>query len=350
MRYVELGSSGLSVSDVCLGTMTWGIQNTQTDADQQLGLAIDSGVNFIDTAEMYPVPPNKETYGDTERILGDWIARHPEKRDDLVIMSKVAGGGLGYIRDGQPLSAASVSQALEDSLKRLQVDTIDVYQLHWPNRSTPHFGKHWPGGFALSGIDAGYETDNMRDILKGIKQALDAGKIKHWGLSDDTPWGIHRFLMLCDQMNIPRPVSIQNEFSLLHPKDWPYLIELCALENIAYLPWSPLATGMLSGKYLDGKRPDGSRWTYVQRQGLFRDTEQASQATRAYMDVAEQAGVTPSQLALCWCKNVPGVTSTIIGATSVAQLRENLAAFELTLEAEVTEQINTVLKQYPAAF
>lgn len=350
MRYVELGSSGLSVSDVCLGTMTWGIQNTQAEADAQLNTALESGVNFIDTAEMYPVPPNAQTYGDTERILGNWLNRHPEKRKDLVIMTKVAGSGLRYIRDAAPITGRSLLEALDASLARLHLDTVDVYQLHWPNRKTPHFGKHWPGQLTWSDTDREAEVAGMRDILRGIEQAINSGKIRHWGLSDDTPWGIHTFLALCKEMNIPRPVSIQNEFSLLHPKDWPYLIEQCALENIAYLPWSPLATGMLSGKYLDGQRPQGSRWTYAQRQGLFRDTEQAGHATREYMAIARGANMTPSQLALAWCQQVPGVTSTIIGATSAAQLRENLAAFEITLTPPVHERIAAVLKRYPAAF
>ncbi len=330
--------------------MTWGIQNTQADADAQLALALDAGVNFVDTAEMYPVPPNAQTYGDTERILGNWLARNKAQRDELVIMSKVAGSGLNYIREGQPITQATLTRALDDSLKRLQLHAIDVYQLHWPNRKTPHFGKQWPEKFSPAEIDREQEIEGMRSILSGIKQALNDGKIRYWGLSDDTPWGIHTLLRLCQEMRVPAPVSIQNEFSLLHAKDWPYLIELCELEHIAYLPWSPLATGMLTGKYLDGARPAGSRWTYVQRQGLFRDTSLAAEATRAYVDIAAHEHITPAQLALGWCRQVPGVTSTIIGATTPAQLQENLAAFNEPLADDVIERVNGILRQYPAPF
>ncbi len=350
MKYNPLGDSQLSVSEVCLGTMTWGIQNTQAEADEQLSMAIDAGVNFIDTAEMYPTPPNEQTYGDTERILGDWLNRHAHYRDQLVIMSKVAGSGLDYIRGGSKISGDSLTSALGDSLIRLKTDYLDVYQLHWPNRPTPHFGKHWPGKTNPAHIDAEAEIEGMREILIALDKALTEGKIRHWGLSDDTPWGIATYLRLCQEMGIARPVSIQNEFSLLHSKDWPYLIEHCQCENIAYLPWSPLATGILTGKYINGERPTGSRWTYVQRQGLFRDKPPAHEATKRYQDIAEKIGITSAQLALAWCKQVPGVTSTIIGATSVEQLSQNLAAFELNLADETLEQIHEVLHQYPVGF
>ncbi len=350
MRYHTLGSSELTVSDICLGTMTWGIQNTQADADEQLNFALDSGINFIDTAEMYPVPPNEKTYGDTERCIGDYLRRHPEKRQDMILMTKVAGGGLKYIREGTGISASTLTQALDDSLSRLHTDVIDVYQLHWPNRTTPHFGKHWPGKTDPCTVSREQEVEGMRDILKGIQRAIEEGKIRYWGLSDDTPWGIHTFLRLCEEMGVPKPVSIQNEFSLLHTKDWPYLIEMCQLEDIAYLPWSPLATGMLTGKYLDGARPKGSRWTYVQRQGLFRDKDPAQEATRQYMEVAGRAGITPAQLALAWCQQVPGVVSTIIGATTMTQLKENISAFSITLDEATLRQVNTVMRRYPAGF
>ncbi len=350
MKYNPLGDSQLSVSEVCLGTMTWGIQNTQTDADAQLSMALEAKVNFIDTAEMYPVPPNAQTYGDTERILGHWLNRHPHHREQLVIMSKVAGSGLDYIRGGSKISGDSLTKALNDSLKRLKTDYLDVYQLHWPNRPTPHFGQHWPGKTDPQHFDIEVETEGMRDILTALNKAMSDGKIRHWGLSDDTPWGIATYLKLCDEMGIERPVSIQNEFSLLHTKDWPYLIEQCVCENIAYLPWSPLATGMLTGKYLEGKRPSGSRWTYVQRQGLFRDKPAGHEATKHYQRIAANLNISSAQLALAWCKQVPGVTSTIIGATSVDQLSQNLDAFKLTLEPATLKQINEVLHQYPVGF
>lgn len=350
MQYTQLGSSGLSVSEICLGTMTWGIQNTQQDADEQMAIALDAGINFIDTAELYPVPPDAETYGDTERVIGDWLSRNPEKRDDLIIMTKVAGPGLPYIRNATPISGASLSKALDDSLVRLQSDYIDVYQLHWPNRTTPHFAKHWPGQVNPTATNVEQEVAGMRDILTGIKAALDSGKIRHWGLSDDTPWGIQTYLNLCNEMDIPKPVSIQNEFNLLHTKDWPYVIESCVFEDIAYLPWSPLATGILSGKYLNGQLPEGSRWTIAQRMGLFRDTPQTHAATQKYVDLAHSVGITPSQLALAWCKQVPGVTSSIIGATKMSQLRENIAAFDAELSEETLSAISSILQQHPTTY
>lgn len=350
MRFNQLGHSSLKVSEVCLGTMTWGLQNNQADADAQLATAIEAEVNFIDTAEMYPSPPSEETYGNTERILGDWLSRHPRMRDKLVIMSKVAGKGIPYIRRGTLISGRSLTEALDGSLSRLQTEYVDVFQLHWPNRDTPHFGKHWPGLSNPLKVDVKAEVDGMKDILMAIDAAIKEGKILHWGLSDDTPWGIATFLRLCDEMKIARPVSIQNEFSLIHLKDWPYLIEQCALENIAYLPWSPLATGILTGKYLDGARPEGARWNFVPRHGLFRDKPAAHEATRHYQKIASDLNISSAQLALAWCKDVPGVTSTIIGATSTAQLVANIDAFRLTLDEPTQSQINEVLRQYPVGF
>ncbi|NVK54929.1 MAG: aldo/keto reductase [Alteromonadaceae bacterium] len=350
MQYNKLGSSDLKVSDICLGTMTFGIQNTQQEANEQLDYAIDSGINFVDTAEMYPIPPNESTYGDTERFIGNWLAANPDKRDKFVLMTKIAGSGLKYIREGREISSESIALALDESLRRLQTNYVDVYQLHWPNRTSPHFAKHWPWRTNPSKTDVAKERQGMRDIVKGIGKAIDAGKIRHWGLSDDTPWGIHTFLSLCNELGVPKPVSIQNEFSLLHLKDWPYLIESCVFEDIAYLPWSPLATGLLTGKYANNARPEGSRWTFVQRQGLFRDTAEAHEATTRYVEIAKQANITPAQLALAWVKQVPGVTSTIIGGTSVDQLKENVAAFDIGLSDDAKMQINQVIKRYPAPF
>ncbi len=350
MRYSILGSSGLSVSRACLGSMTWGIQNTQKDADEQINYAIEQGINFIDTAEMYPVPPNKETYGDTERCIGDWLSRNKAKRKDLVIASKIAGAGLPYIRKSGLITGDAITLSVDASLSRLQTDFIDMYQLHWPNRFSPHFGKHWPNYVKPSKTNVEQEKDRMRDILKGIKGVIDSGKIRYWGLSDDTPWGIHTYLNLCDELGIDRPVSIQNEFSLLHPKDWPYLIETCSFENVAYLPWSPLATGLLTGKYIGGARPNGSRFTLMQRNGLFRDTKQSELAVVEYCKLAEKYNISPSELALMWCDQVDGVTSTIIGATQMSQLSQNIDAFNHTLPKECLDEIHQILTQFPATF
>ena len=350
MEYSALGNSGLSVSRVCLGSMTWGVQNTQADADAQIHYAIDKGVNFIDTAEMYPVPPSKETHGDTERIIGDWLSRNIQQRDKLVIASKIAGPGFPYVRNNSMISAETIPLALDESLARLQSDYIDVYQLHWPNRTSPHFGKHWPNQVVASEQDVDAERDRMRGIVQALGDAINQGKIKHWGLSDDTPWGIHTYLQLCKELGVPKPVSIQNEFNLLHVKDWPYLIESCVFEDIAYLPWSPLSGGMLSGKYIGGARPEGSRWSMTQRQGLFRNTVDAEQAVVAYCEIASRYGITPSQLALAWCDQVDGVSSTIIGATTMEQLQENMAAFDVQLSPDCINDVMAVLQKYTMPF
>ncbi|WP_063660256.1 aldo/keto reductase [Aliivibrio fischeri] len=350
MEYSTLGSSNLSVSRICLGSMTWGKQNTQEDANQQIDYALSQGINFIDTAEMYAVPPSPDTYGKTETIIGNWLAANPERRKDIILASKIAGPGLPWVRDGGAITGEAVIAAVDASLARLQTDYIDLYQLHWPNRTSPHFGKHFPNQFKFSEFDAKKEEADMLEILQALDTCVKAGKIHHIGLSDDTPWGINTYLKLSEKYDLPRMVSIQNEFSLLHAKDWPYLIENCIHENVAYLPWSPLAGGMLSGKYLDGKMPEGSRWTFSQRNGIFRDTPAANEAVRAYMNVAEKHGYTPCQLALAWCDQVDGVTSTIIGATSLEQLKEDIEAFSKPLSDEAISDINTVFRQYPMPF
>jgi aryl-alcohol dehydrogenase-like predicted oxidoreductase len=350
MKYNKLGHSNIQVSDVCLGTMTWGIQNTQEQAEQQMDYALDSGINFFDTAEMYPVPPNSDTYGETERVIGRYFAKHPDKRQKVTLATKIAGPGLSYIRDGSPISGKTVKEAVEASLKRLQIDCIDVYQLHWPNRTSPHFGKHFPNHISFSNVNKAQHIEQMHEILQALGDCVKQGTIKHCGLSDDTTWGINQYLKLAENFSLPKMVSIQNEFNLLHSKDWPYLIENCVHEEIAYLPWSPLAGGSLTGKYLNGSRPAGSRWTLVQRNGLFRDTPNSDKAIEGYCAIAKDIGITPAQLALAWCKQVDGVTSTIIGATTMSQLKENIDAFAIELSQETKQRIHQVLTDYPAPF
>ena len=350
MKYSLLGESNLSVSRVCLGSMTWGVQNNQADADAQIEYAISKGVNFIDTAEMYAIPPKEETYGKTESIIGDWLRRHTTQRKDIVLATKIAGPGFSYIRGGASITGDNVIKAVDASLKRLQTDYIDLYQLHWPNRSIPHFGNQWPNGMKFIAQESESHIDQKLDILEGLARCVQSGKIRYCGLSDDTPWGISQYLKLSGQYNLPKMVSIQNEFSLLHAKDWPYLIEQCVNENIAYLPWSPLATGALTGKYLKGARPEGSRWTLMQRNGLFRDTANSDSAVSAYLNVAKDHGISPVKLALGWCNQVSGVTSSIIGATTLAQLAEDIDAFNEPLTPEVLLDISQVFKQYPSPF
>jgi aryl-alcohol dehydrogenase-like predicted oxidoreductase len=330
--------------------MTWGTQNDQRDANAQIELALDAGINFIDTAEMYAVPPTADTYGSTESIIGHWLHANPHRRDEFTLATKIAGNGLAWIRDGADIDGPAISRAVDASLARLQTDYIDLYQLHWPNRLSPHFGKHWPGILSFSEVDAPRQEEGMLEILQALQQCMQAGKIRHFGLSDDTPWGIHTYLKLARAHGLPGPVSIQNEFNLLHSKDWPYLLETCVHENIAYLPWSPLAGGVLSGKYLDGARPPGSRWCKVPRNGFFRDTPAVNEAVKAYRDIAFRHAMTPAQLALAWCRQVDGVTSTIIGATSLDQLRENIAAFTLEFPAGLLADIDAALRSHPVPF
>ncbi|BDX07923.1 aldo/keto reductase [Planctobacterium marinum] len=350
MEYSVLGSSGLKVSRVCLGSMTWGEQNTQQDAEQQLDYALSQGVNFIDTAELYSIPPRAETYGATEKVIGNWLAKNPEKRKDLVLATKIAGPGLSWIREGGKISGEAIKQAVDASLTRLQTDYIDLYQLHWPNRRHPHFSNHWPGQVKFSDTNTEQASNDMLEILQGLNDCVQAGKIRYCGLSDDTTWGISEYLKLSEKYSLPRMVSIQNEFNMLHTKDWPYLIEHCIHEDIAYLPWSPLGGGVLSGKYLNGARPEGSRWTIAQRNGLFRDSQVVNSAVADIKTLAERHGMTAAQLALAWCDKVDGVTSIIIGATSMPQLKENLAAFSMPLSETLQAEVLALLKKYPLPF
>ena len=349
MQYSLLGSSGLSVSRVCLGTMTWGCQNSQADADAQLDYALAQGVNFIDTAEMYAIPPTEDSYGATETIIGNWLQRS-QKRQDIVLATKMAGPGLAHVRRGAPMTPQALLQAVDDSLKRLQTDYIDLYQLHWPNRTSAHFGKHAVGQIGFSEVNAQQQREQMLGLLQALQQCVCAGKVRFCGLSNESPWGISQYLQLSAQHTLPRMVSIQNEFSVLHSKDWPYLIEQCVHENIAYLPWSPLAGGALSGKYLGGARPAGTRWSMLQRNGLFRDTVSSNAAIAAFNELAHSHKVAPTSLALAFVNQVDGVTSTIIGATSMTQLQQNIAAFDLTLTSAMQEDIRQYLRQYPQPF
>lgn len=350
MKKVKLGSSDLMVSEVCLGTMTWGEQNTQAQAAEQIDYALDRGINFIDTAELYAVPPKAETYGLTETYIGQWLAQNQQKRKDIVLASKISGPGLPWIREGSNITGASIKEALDASLKRLQTDYIDVYQLHWPNRTSPHFAKHWPGMVDPTQVDIEQERQGMLDILQSLDECIKAGKIRHCGLSDDTPWGISEYLNLAEKHNLPKMVSIQNEFSLLHLKDWPFLIENCVFNDVAYLPWSPLAGGALSGKYANGQKPEGCRWSMVQRNGLFRDTTYTHEAIAAYKEVADRHKLTLVQLSLAWVYQLAGVTSTIIGATSIKQLEEDIDAYDVALTDEILAEVGAVIKRFPAPF
>ncbi len=350
MKQVKLGSSDLQVSEVCLGSMTWGSQNTQADAFEQIDYALDQGINFIDTAELYAVPPKAETCGLTEQYIGNWLAKNPAKRKDIVLASKIAGSGLKWIRDGGKITGKAVKEALDGSLKNLQTDYLDLYQLHWPNRPNPHFCRHWPQQINYKAIDVAQEREEHLEMLGALGDCVKEGKIRHCGLSDDTPWGINEYLRLSEIHDLPKMVSIQNEFSLIHLMDSPHLIETCVLNDVAYLPWSPLAGGALSGKYRNGALPVNCRWTIEQRNGIFRDTSQSHEAIEALYEIAKHHNLSLTQMSLAWVYQFNGVTSTIIGATSMEQLIEDLGAYQLQLSEDILKEIDLVIKRYPVPF
>lgn len=350
MKLRQLGSADIEVSEVCLGSMTWGSQNTESEAHQQIEYAISEGVNFIDTAEMYAVPPSEQTAGLTEQYIGRWLQKNPGKRQDIVLATKATGAGVPWVRGGEKLSGRAVKSAIEGSLQRLKTDYIDLYQLHWFNRPGPHFGQHWPGMIDYSTFDAEREREEHLDILQALNQCVQAGMVRHCGISNDTPWGVKEYLSLAKQHGLPKMVSLQNEFSLLHHIDAPHVFETCALEQVAYLPWSPLAGGALSGKYRGGAKPPGCRWTMQQRNGIFRNTSYSHQAIEALYNIAQEHGLSLTQLSLAWVYQYKGVTSTIIGATSLRQLEEDLGAYHTILSEQILSEIGAVIRQFPVPF
>ena len=350
MKYNTLGTTGFNVSHICLGTMTWGCQNTESDAHEQMDYALDQGVNFFDTAELYAVPPEAHTQGLTEQYIGSWFYK-TGNRDKVILASKVAGPGWPWIDNGAPISAERIEIAIERSLKRLQTEYIDLYQLHWPNYPYPHHGRHAAGAIDYAETDGVKAQDEMLSILHGLDKAIKAGKIRAFGLSNDTPWGTMKYMELAKQNNLPRVASVQNEYSLLYRHDEPYLAEVCAHENVAYLPYSSLAAGAISGKYLDGARPEGSRWS-LGKDGRRnqRDTEQAQNAIRAYIALAEKHGLDVCQMALAYCYQKSFITSTIIGATTMDQLKTDIAAKDIILNNEVLNGIEEIYNQYPMPY
>ncbi len=351
MKYNKLGSSDLQVSRCCLGTMTWGKQNTQDEAFEQLDYAIEQGINFIDTAELYAVPADETTYGTTETIIGNWFANRPNIREKVILMTKISGPGLPYARNnGKAYTAKDIMPAVDASLKRLQTDYIDVYQLHWPNRQHPHFGRHAFEKIDLLKADNDKVEEEFLSILEALNDCIKAGKIRHCGLSDETAWGVDKYISLAKKHDLPQMISLQNEFSLVHSKDYPYVVESSVMNDVAYLPWSPLGAGVLSGKYLDGKMPAGSRWTLVNRHGNFRDQESVHNAVRKYAAIAKKYNMTPSQLSLAWCNQHKWVTSTIIGATKMSQLKDNIAAFDIELSKEALQEIHKVHSEFPLPY
>ena len=347
MQQVRLGHTGISVSKLCLGTMTWGSQNTMEQAHAQADLALGQGVTFWDTAEMYPVNPVlAETMGRTEEIIGHWFAARGG-RDRVVLASKVSGGGRDIIRDGAPLTGAILRTAVEASLVRLQTDYIDIFQLHWPNRPVYHFRDIWtfdPRGGDKAKIDA-----HMIDILRVSAELIAEGKIRHIALSNESVWGAARWLALAEQHGLPRAMTVQNEYSLLcrqFDSDW---AELAELENMPLLAFSPLATGLLSGKYAGDVTPDNSRRAVNHNLG-GRITPQVFPAVAAYLGIALRHGIDPCQMAIAFCAARPFPVIPIIGATTLAQLTTNIAAADLVLSEEVLAEIDAAHRAHPQPY
>jgi len=340
----SLGRTGLTVTEICLGTMTWGVQNTESDAHEQLDIALDAGINFIDTAEGYAIPMSAESYGKTETYIGSWLKKSG-KRDKIVLASKIAGGGRQkWIRDGARPSRASVREAVESSLKRLQTDYIDLYQVHWPMRAHYHFGQSW--SFDPSNTDGAAETQQMHDVLLGLGDMVRDGKIRHIGLSNETTWGTMQWLRLAEQHGLPRIASIQNEYSLLQRQFDFDMAELALCEDVGLLAYSTLAAGVLTGKYLGGKLPAGSR-AAISEGGIWRNNVHSEPAIRAYIDVAKKHGLDIAQMAIAFALTRPFMTSAIIGATTVDQLKTDIAAHQVRLSDDVLSDIEKVYRQYP---
>ncbi len=346
MEYRKLGRTDVRVSEICLGTMTWGCQNTEAQGHAQMDYALSHGVNFFDTAEMYSVPPSAETYGRTEEIIGSWFAER-KSRDKIILASKVAGPGLPWVRGGNyKIDRKNILAAIEGSLRRLRTDYIDLYQLHWTNRPDYQFDAHWetPGVLHRQELE-----ENFIEVLETLEELVRAGKIRHAGLSNETAWGTMKYLRLAEERGLPRMVSIQNEYSLLcRLFDWD-LAEVAGYEDIGLLAWSPLATGMISGKYLNGERPKDSRW-HVAKSGSFRDTANANAAVREYIEIARKYSLDVCQMAIAFVLGRPFVTSAIIGATSMPQLESNIGAAGIKLDESVIEEIEKVRRLYPVPY
>lgn len=340
MRLKQLGDSSLQVSEICLGTMTFGVQNTEAEGHAQLDRAFAAGVNFIDTAEMYAVPPTAESYGKTEQIVGNWLVE--QARDKVILATKAAGPGraLGWIRGGPTaFDRANLRAAVEGSLQRLRTDYIDLYQLHWPARNQPMFGQ-WQYD-----PDAERVSTPIHETLVALAELVQEGKIRHVGLSNEHPWGVMEFVRLAREHNLPRVASLQNAYHLMNRTFESSLVEVCHRENVSLLPYSPLAFGTLSGKYLANPKV-GGRITLFPGFGQRYAKTNVQPAVAAYVDLARQNGLTPAQLALAFVYSRWFVASTIIGATTMAQLEENLGAYESKLSPEVLAAIDAIHLRY----
>lgn len=336
MKYTTLPNTDIKVSKICLGTMTFGQQNTESEGHAQMDYAFENGINFFDTAEMYSVPGRKETYGSTEKIIGTWFKK-TGKREEVILASKIAGPnpGLAYIREKMDFSAESIALSIDKSLTRLQTDYIDLYQLHWPERKTNFFGQR---GYKVQN-DAW--EDNIRSILETLDGFIKQGKIRHIGVSNETPWGIMRFLEESKYQNLPRIKTVQNPYSLLNRTFEIGNSEVCMRENVGLLAYSPLGFGRLTGKYLDGQSHPNSRIELFPQLARYNSAKSA-EATQLYQEVAHKNGLTLTEMALAFVTQQPFVSSNIIGATTMEQLKENIATIDLVLSDEILKEIDAV--------
>lgn len=347
MQTNPLGRTGLMVTDLCLGTMTWGNQNTEAEGHAQIDMALDHGVNFLDTAEMYPVGPVRaETVGRTEEIVGNWLARSG-RRDAIVLATKITGSNGGHTRGGEPIGSGAIVRALEASLRRLRTEVIDLYQLHWPNRGSYAFRQNWE--FDPFRQDRAGTLAHMQDVLGELQRQVAAGKIRHVGLSNESAWGTLAWLRAAEAGGGPRVAAIQNEYSLLCRMFDTDLAEVAAHEDVGLLAYSPLATGLLTGKYRNGAVPAGSRMSRNSDLG-GRATARAHAAVEAYRAIAQRHGLDPVQMAIAFCRSRPFVTATILGATSTGQLALALGAADLTLPPEVLAEIAAAHRQHPLPY
>ena len=346
MNYKTLGRTGLKVSLIGLGTMTWGNQNSEADGHEQMDYAVTRGINFFDTAEMYAVPPSAATYGTTEIIIGTWFKKN-KNRDKIILASKIAGPGLPWVRGGKArIDRKNILEALDGSLKRLQTDYIDLYQLHWPNREHYHFGNYWPYS---PDFDTKEAEDNFIEVLGTLHKLVKSGKIRYVGLSNETAWGAMKYLRLAEERGLPRMQSIQNEYSLICRRFDHDLAEIAMHEDCGLLAWSPLSRGILSGKYIDGARPPGARLS-VETRSEHRDGVKTNEAVKSYINVAKKHGLDVCQMAIAFVNQKPFVTATLIGATTMAQLKTNIDSINLKLSDDVLADIESVRRLNPVPY
>lgn len=350
MKRNPLGRSGETVPQICIGTMTWGSKNSEDEAHAQIDMALDHGAEFLDAAELYPVPAGPKWQGRTEEIIGSWCAR-TGRRNALFIASKIAGGE-DWIRNGKPICGPMVKPALDGTLKRLGIDHVDLYQLHWPSRGHYHFRRQW--AYDPTGQDRTAERQRLSDLLGALGREVEAGRIRHVGLSNDTAWGTLQTLELAEAAGLPRPVSVQNEYSLLYRMHDTDMAEVSHHEDIGLLAYTPLAGGILSGKYSGMAIPDNSRAVQMPAKNRpaigGRLTDRAVAAADAYASLARDHGLDPAQMALAFLLTRPFMTSVIIGATTLDQLKTNLGAANVELTDDVLDGIDRIHRSMPQTF